>query len=149
MAGDVSGLDAFLDLLPDLNAAELLAIAAAHRDQDAAALVHARREAELQVGRLGRTSELDRVVGRISQWAISVAPASGVFAGPVGPARDPLLAEARAQAGSALVNAAIAVAFSPHLDRSTTDVLLAAWQAGRPIRDRGRGRPSSRDIYRR
>jgi hypothetical protein len=126
---DELDLDAFLDMLPHLEPADLMALSAAYDEADAAERDAARTAASAaaRTSRLG--DELSRLQGSIIQWAGSdiAASAAWTFAS-VRP--DQMLHDLRMQAVPGLLDAATVLLLGHALDEAARDTLLKPlWSA--------------------
>ena len=130
-------LRAFLDGLSSLDVSQLLGIAAVHRGQDATSLESARSHARRAVGSLGRRDDVDRLTGQIVQWAGADGARSGVQTF-TSPSRDLVLADARAQAAPALLDAAVGLLVEASLDPESAEALTVAWRIGAEREERSR-----------
>ena len=78
--------------------------------------------------RLGMQSDVDRLVGPITQWASASAPTRGQYTY-AGPTKDILLVDARLQAMPALIDAGVAALLAEDLDPDNAAILRTAWEA--------------------
>ena len=118
------GLDDLLRALPSLDRGELFALAAEHGQDPpghAAAWVVARQVAE----RDGLAGEVDHLRADIVSWATNLGAITGQEAG-TGTA-DLLLTDARRQAGTAVIDAAVALLLGDRLIEPYRSVLLGPW----------------------
>ena len=117
-------LDEFLGMLPHLESADLMALAAAYQQGDGEARDAARVAASAASRKRKLTDELDHLQGSIIQWATSDIPQSGsfTFANPFRP--DRMLADLRVQAIPALLDAATALLLGSGLDEDAREALL-------------------------
>jgi hypothetical protein len=120
-------LETFLDMLPHLEPADLMAVSAAYQQADAAERDAARAAAAAAAKKSRRGDELNRLQGSIIQWAGSDIPQSGpfTFANPFRP--DQMLGELRVQAVPALLDAATVLLLGHALDEEARDTLLRPW----------------------
>jgi hypothetical protein len=117
------GLQEFLDMLPYLETADLMAVSAAYRGGDADARDAARGRAATAARARGLMDELSRLQGSIIQWAgtdISQS-AAYTFAG-VRP--DRVLGDVRVDAVPSLLDAATALLLTDALSADDRALLL-------------------------
>ena len=114
-------LSEFLQLLPELGAAELLAISAAYQNTDRDVQEATREIAKKVARRRGVDRELAKLEGSIIQWATSDIPRAATF---VGVRPDLVLEDVRVQAVPPLVDAATALLLDRELTEEQREVLL-------------------------
>jgi hypothetical protein len=125
--GDLD-LDRFLEMVPDLSQEELLGVSAAYANGDPESREVARERVVETARRLDLVDELQRLEGSIAQWAGSEHSRSGVYTGQF--LREPMLADLRLQAMSALIDAASVLLLGDALDEEARVILLAPlWSA--------------------
>jgi hypothetical protein len=116
-------LKEFLQLLPQLDAADLLAISATYEQADAVARDAARAVASKVANFRGLIDELGRLQGSIIQWAGSDISRSSAFT-LEGLQTNPMLGDIRVQAVPALLDAATALLLKGKLSDEERDLLL-------------------------
>ena len=114
-------IEEFLELLPQLGPAKLLAISAGYEHADHARRDTARKAAVLAAKRRGLGGELERLEGTIIQWANSSITRTATF---VGVRPDLVLADIRMQAVAPLVDAAAALLLDDALSDANRAPLL-------------------------
>lgn len=116
-------LQEFMNLLPYLEAAELMAVSAAYQQADAGARAGARESASAAARKVGQLDELGRLHGSIIQWAgADVSPTSAFTM--EGLRTNPMLGDVRVQAVPALLDAATALLLKDALSPDDRAVLL-------------------------
>lgn len=116
-------LGELMNLLPYLDAAELMAVSAAYQQADAEARARAREAASAAARKVGRLDELGRLHGSIIQWAgADVSPTSAFTMEAL--RTNPMLGDVRVQAVPALLDAATALLLQDALSPDTRAVLL-------------------------
>jgi hypothetical protein len=116
-------LKEFLDMLPYLEAADLLAVSAAYRAADPGAREAARATASGAARKRGLLDELGRLQGSIIQWAGSDIARSGAYT-LAGVRPDQLLGDVRVDAVPALLDAATALLLEDGLSSDERALLL-------------------------
>jgi hypothetical protein len=123
MSDDELSLERLLQVVPSLDAAQLLEISAAHQHVSRAVLAEA-RDAAADVARAeGLLEELQALQGTIIQWAAAQLAPSSRFTGER-PMDLPVLADLRQQAQPALLDAATALYLGELLTDDDRDALL-------------------------
>ncbi len=116
-------LSEFLQLLPQLDAADLTAISAAYEAGDGAARDDARAAASAVARRRGLLDQLHQLQGSVIQWAGSDIPRSATFTfADVRP--DLLLGDVRRDTVPALLDAATALLLGDALTDEQHELLL-------------------------
>lgn len=116
-------LQEFMNLLPYLEAAELMAVSAAYQQADATARAGARGAASAAARTGGLIDELTRLHSSIIQWAgADVSPTSAFTM--EGLRTNPMLGDVRVQAVPALLDAATALLLQDALSADARAVLL-------------------------
>lgn len=116
-------LQEFMNLLPYLEAAELMAVSAAYQQADAGARAAARESASAAARNVGQLDELGRLHGSIIQWAgADVSPTSAFTM--EGLRTNPMLGDVRVQAVPALLDAATALVLKDALPPEDQAALL-------------------------
>ncbi len=116
-------LQEFMNLLPYLEAAELMAVSAAYQQADAPTRAGARAAASAAARKVGLIDELSRLHSSIIQWAgADVSPTSAFTL--EGLRTNPMLGDVRVQAVPALLDAATALLLVTSLADEERDVLL-------------------------
>jgi len=116
-------LDEFMRLLPELDAADLMAISAAYEQADAAPREAARTAASAAARKRGLLEELGRLQGSIIQWAGSDISRSSAFT-LERLQTNPMLGDIRIQAVPPLLDAATALLLRGALSDEDRSVLL-------------------------
>jgi len=116
-------LEAFLGLLPNLEAADLMAISAAYQQADAEPRVAARAAASIVARQRGLGEELSRLQGSIIQWAGSDISRSSAFTLEA-LATNPMLGDLRIEAVPPLLDAATALLLNDGLAAEERALLL-------------------------
>jgi len=116
-------LEAFLRLLPNLDAADLMAISAAYQQADAEPRVAARGNASVVARKRGLGEELNRLQGSIIQWAGSDISRSSAFTLEA-LATNPMLGDLRIEAVPPLLDAATALLLHDGLAAEERALLL-------------------------
>ena len=116
-------LKEFLDMLPYLEAADLMAVSAAYRGGDAAARDATRERAAAAARSRGLLDELGRLQGSIIQWAGSDMSQSAAYT-IAGVRPDQMLGDVRVQAVPALLDAATALLLKDALSADDRALLL-------------------------
>ena len=116
-------LDEFLQLLPHLEAADLMAISATYQQADAVARDAARASASAIANKRGLIGELGRLQGSIIQWAGSDISHSSAFT-LEGLQTNPMLGDIRVQAVPPLLDAATALLLGDALAEEHRSLLL-------------------------
>ncbi|HUG29154.1 MAG TPA: hypothetical protein VMQ65_01375 [Candidatus Limnocylindria bacterium] len=116
-------LGEFMNLLPYLEAAELMAVSAAYQQADAVARAGAREAASAGARKVGLIDELSRLHSSIIQWAgADVSPTSAFTM--EGLRTNPMLGDIRVQAVPALLDTATALLLKDGLSADDRAVLL-------------------------
>lgn len=123
MTDDELTLERYLQILPGLDAEQLLAISAAHQDVGRPSLERAREAAAALARREGVLDELQALQGTIIQWAAAQLAPSSRYTGER-PLDLPMLADLREQARPALLDAATALFLVDQLADDDRDALL-------------------------
>lgn len=121
-------LEEFLELLPQFDAADLLAISAAYEQGDPEARDRARAAASKVANFRGLIDELGRLQGSIIQWASSDISRSSAFT-LEGLQTNPMLGDIRVQAVPPLLDAATALLLKDAISIDHRDVLLEPLRA--------------------
>lgn len=121
-------LEEFLALLPQLDAADLLAISASYGQADADARTAARAAASKVANFRGLIDELNRLQGSIIQWAGSDISRSSAFT-LEGLQTNPMLGDIRVQAIPPLLDAATALLLKAAISADHRDALLEPLRA--------------------
>jgi hypothetical protein len=116
-------LEEFLQLLPYLEAADLMAISATYRQADEEARGAARAAASIAAHERGLIDELGRLQGSIIQWAGSDISQSSAFT-LEGLRTNPMLGDIRVQAVPPLLDAATALLLRDALSVAERELLL-------------------------
>jgi hypothetical protein len=116
-------LEEFLRVLPNLDAADLMAISAAYQQADADPRVAARAAASIVAKQRGLGDELSRLQGSIIQWAGSDISQSSAFTLEA-LATNPMLGDLRVQAVPPLLDAATALLLNDSLADAERALLL-------------------------
>lgn len=116
-------LEEFLQLLPQLDAADLLAISATYEQADAVSRDAARAVASKVANFSGLIDELGRLQGSIIQWAGSDISRSSAFT-LEGLQTNPMLGDIRVQAVPPLLDAATALLLRTALPLDQRELLL-------------------------
>jgi hypothetical protein len=116
-------LQEFMNLLPYLEAAELMAVSAAYQQADAGARAGARDSASAGARKAGLMDELARLHSSIIQWAgADISPTSAFTM--EGLRTNPMLGDVRVQAVPALLDAATALLLKDALSVDDRAALL-------------------------
>lgn len=121
-------LEEFIGLLPQLEAADLMAISATYQQADAQARDAARAAASEVANKRGLIDELGRLQGSIIQWAGSDISRSSAFT-LEGLQTNPMLGDVRIQAVPPLLDAATALLLKGVLDDEHRRLLLEPLQS--------------------
>jgi hypothetical protein len=116
-------LEAFLRLLPNLDASDLMAISAAYQQAEAEPRVAARGNASVVARQRGLGEELSRLQGSIIQWAGSDISRSSAFTLEA-LATNPMLGDLRIEAVPPLLDAATALLLHDGLAADEQALLL-------------------------
>jgi hypothetical protein len=116
-------LEKFLRVLPNLDAADLMAISAAYQQADADPRVAARAAASIVAKQRGLGDELSRLQGSIIQWAGSDISRSSAFTLEA-LATNPMLGDLRIEAVPPLLDAATALLLKDALPAEERALLL-------------------------
>ena len=116
-------LQELMNLLPYLEAAELMAVSAAYQQADAVARARAREAASVGARKAGLMDELGRLHSSIIQWAgADISPTSAFTM--EGLRTNPMLGDVRVQAVPALLDAATALLLNDAISADDRAVLL-------------------------
>lgn len=116
-------LPEFMNLLPYLEAAELLAVSAAYQQADAVARADAREAASVVARKVGLIDELGRLHSSIIQWAgADISPTSAFTLEAL--RTNPMLGDVRVQAVPALLDTATALLLKDALSVDERAALL-------------------------
>lgn len=116
-------LEQFLRVLPNLDAADLMAISAAYQQAEADPRVAARAAASIVARQRGLGDELSRLQGAIIQWAGSDISRSSAFTLEA-LATNPMLGDLRIEAVPPLLDAATALLLNDGLTDEERTLLL-------------------------
>ena len=116
-------LQEFMNLLPYLEAAELMAVSAAYQQADATARAGAREAASAAARKVAQMDELGRLHSSIIQWAgADISPTSAFTMEAL--RTNPMLGDVRVQSVPALLDAATALLLKDALSADDRAVLL-------------------------
>lgn len=115
----------FLELLPNLSAAELEAVRLAWESRDPRAQGVAEAQIRSALKRPSTKSEARRALQTLRDWSSSPMAISGIDSGTG--AIEMVLADARRRAAGAIIEAGIGLLIEDEIDDEARDALVGAW----------------------